>query len=59
MVTEEFCRCGHQKIFHGSSGLAESHGQCLINNCDCRKFTWSHEIEIDVKPSHGDMGYNE
>jgi len=38
----EKCSCGHCRGLHHDSaaGLAKGHGECAVDSCDCRKFTW-------------------
>ena len=38
-LKSEMCRCGHSRLVHGDT-LAQGHGQCLINHCNCKRFFW-------------------
>jgi hypothetical protein len=43
------CQCAHlgdgPRSNHADSALAKGHGWCLVANCSCTKFTWSHHTE--------------
>lgn len=43
VIVDEQCSCGHNRSNHGNT-LAPGHGECLRDDCNCRKFTWTEMV---------------
>lgn len=46
LIFDERCRCGHLRTQHNDSLVAFGHGECLLDGCDCSKFTWREFINV-------------
>ncbi len=41
-ANDEWCTCAHRRSDHEDT-LSWGHGDCLVENCECMKFTWTNK----------------